>query len=104
MKYCSRCVYPAASAMPLTFNDDGVCTGCQVAEQRQAIDWESRMVNFKRVVDEYRSDGDYDILIPVSGGKDSYYQVHLATQVLNLKPLLVTYHANNFLPEGEENL
>ena len=90
--------------MPLTFNDDGVCTGCQVAEQRQAIDWESRMVNFKRVVDEYRSDGDYDILIPVSGGKDSYYQVHLATQVLNLKPLLVTYHANNFLPEGEENL
>ncbi len=104
MKYCSRCVYPAASAMPLSFNEDGVCTGCQVADQRRLIDWDSRLAQFHRVVDEYRCGNDYDILIPVSGGKDSYYQVHLATKVLNLKPLLVTYHANNFVPEGEYNL
>ena len=62
------------------------------------------MTMFQRIAHEYGSDEDYDILIPVSGGKDSYFQVHLATKVLGLKPLLVTYHANNFMPEGEENL
>ena len=90
--------------MPLSFNDEGVCTGCQVADQRSQIDWDTRLQQFHRIVGEYRCSNDYDILIPVSGGKDSYYQVHLATKVLGLKPLLVTYHANNFLEEGEYNL
>ena len=56
------------------------------------------------LADEYRSTNNYDILIPVSGGKDSYYQTHVAVHELGLKPLLVTYHGNNYLPEGEDNL
>ena len=56
------------------------------------------------LVGEYRSSTNYDIIVPVSGGKDSYYQTHVATKVLGLKPLLVTYYANNYLPEGEYNL
>jgi N-acetyl sugar amidotransferase len=104
MKYCTRCVYPSASAMPLAFDDHGVCSGCRVSDQRSTINWDERMTMFRRIVHEYGSDEDYDILIPVSGGKDSYFQVHLATKVLGLKPLLVTYHANNFMPEGEQNL
>jgi N-acetyl sugar amidotransferase len=55
------------------------------------------------LVVEYRSDSNYDIVVPVSGGKDSYYQTHVVAE-LGLKPLLVTYHGNNFLPEGEYNL
>lgn len=90
--------------MPLAFDERGVCSGCRVSDQRSAINWDERMTMFQRIAHEYGSDEDYDILIPVSGGKDSYFQVHLATKVLGLKPLLVTYHANNFMPEGEENL
>lgn len=90
--------------MPLAFDEEGVCSGCRVAEQRDGIDWDERMTMLRRLAAEYGSDSDYDILIPVSGGKDSYFQTHLATKVLGLKPLLVTYHANNFLPEGERNL
>ena len=45
----------------------------------------------------------YDCIIPVSGGKDSYFQTHVLVKEFNLKPLLVTYHGNNYLPEGDYN-
>lgn len=104
MRYCTRCVYPSASATPLTFDENGVCSGCRVAEQKRHIDWEDRFRHLKELVAEYRSTSNYDIVIPVSGGKDSYYQTHVAVKELGLKPLLVTYHGNNYLPEGEYNL
>ena len=104
VRYCSRCVYPAIAATPLTFDENGVCSGCRVSDQKKAIDWKSRFGMLRDLVDEYRNPGGYDILIPVSGGKDSYYQTHVAVRELGLKPLLVTYHGNNYSPEGEYNL
>ncbi len=103
MQYCSRCVYPAISATPLFFDELGVCSGCRTADQRDKINWDERWEWFRKIVNEYRSQSQYDILIPVSGGKDSYYQTHVAIS-LGLKPLLVTYHGNNYTPEGEYNL
>lgn len=104
MRYCSRCVYCAATATPITFDEHGVCSGCRVHEQKAKIDWKQRWKLFEELIDQYRSKSNYDILIPVSGGKDSYFQTHIASKVLGLKVLLVTYHGNNYLPEGEENL
>ncbi len=104
VKYCTRCVYPAVAATPLTFDENGVCSGCRVAEQKGKIDWDIRKEMLRKLAGEYRSGTNYDIIIPVSGGKDSYWQTHVAVHELGLKPLLVTYHGNNYLPEGEENL
>ena len=104
VKYCSRCVYPAVAATPLTFDENGVCSGCRVVAQKDKIDWDGRKKMLVELAGEYRSETNYDIIIPVSGGKDSYWQTHVAIHELGLKPLLVTYHGNNFLPEGEENL
>lgn len=104
VQYCTRCVYPSVSAAPLTFDDQGVCSGCRVSMQKPIIDWDERLSLLRRLVDQYRSDSNYDVVIPVSGGKDSYFQTHLATKILGLRPLLVTYHGNNFFPEGERNL
>ena len=42
------------------------------------------------------------MLIPVSGGKDSYFQTHICKEY-GLKPLLMTYHGNNYLPVGDFN-
>lgn len=81
-----------------------MCSGCRVHEQKAKIDWKQRWKLFEELIDQYRSKSNYDILIPVSGGKDSYFQTHIASKVLGLKVLLVTYHGNNYLPEGEENL
>lgn len=104
MRYCVRCVYSGACATPITFDDEGVCTGCRVHDQKKKIDWGRRWQMLIDLVEQYRSSSNYDILIPVSGGKDSYFQTHFASTVLGLKVLLVTYHGNNYLPEGEFNL
>jgi N-acetyl sugar amidotransferase len=106
MRYCVKCVYPASSAAPLAFDDDGVCAGCRVAAQKDRIDWDDRFEELKELVEEYRSkDGsNYDCVIPVSGGKDSHFQTYVVTQLLGLRPLLVTYHGNNYLPAGLRNL
>ena len=104
VQYCTRCVYPAIAATALTFDESGVCSGCRVGSQKDGIDWAQRRQWLDELVGEYRSESNYDILIPVSGGKDSYWQTHVAVKMLGLKPLLVTYHGNNYLPEGEYNL
>lgn len=99
-------MYPAASAVKLSFDENGVCSGCNVSQEKQQIDWAKRAEMLKEIAEAYRSkDGsNYDCVIPVSGGKDSHYQTYYMTKVLGLKPLLVTYHGNNYLEVGEENL
>jgi hypothetical protein len=102
--YCSECVYCSVAATPVAFDEHGVCSGCRIAREKRRIDWNRRLSMLRALTDEYRSSTNYDILIPVSGGKDSYFQVHIASEVLGLRPLLVTYHGNNYLREGEYNL
>ncbi|MCF8424757.1 MAG: N-acetyl sugar amidotransferase [Bacteroidia bacterium] len=106
MLYCSKCVYPKSSAVPLAFDDKGECSGCKAAGQRVDIDWDRRRKMFERLIEEYRcKDGsNYDCIIPVSGGKDSYFQIHIIKKIYGLNPLLVTYHGNNYTPTGMKNL
>jgi len=103
MQYCTRCVFPAIAATPLTFDANGVCSGCRASDLKKTIDWDARRALFAELVDEYRNPDGYDCLLPVSGGKDSYFAAHLAKE-FDLKALMVTYHGNNYLAEGERNL
>ncbi len=104
--FCNNCVYPSSSAVSLDFDSKKVCTGCQVASENKEIDWQKRKLLLIDILKEYEGKNNpyYDCIIPVSGGKDSYYQIHLVTKELNLNPLLVTYNANNYTKTGMENL
>lgn len=107
MNYCKKCVYPL-TAVNLNVDDDGVCSACKSSEVFSELDpdfWALREKKFKRLISRYlkNNDSNYDCLIPVSGGKDSFYQTHLMAKEYGLKPLLMTYHGNNFLPEGDFN-
>lgn len=90
-------------------DEHGVCSACQVAEQFAQLPptfWDERRKRFERVLEETgagKRNDNYDCIIPVSGGKDSYYQAHVIAAQYGLKPLLVTYHGNNYLPEGDYN-
>ena len=106
--FCNRCVYPE-HAVNITINNEGVCSAC-IAEAEfvdfGASEWDRRKKLFLSLIDENRSknESNYDCIIAVSGGKDSYYQAHVAVKEYGLKALLVTYHGNNYLPEGQGNL
>lgn len=109
VRWCTRCVYPSASAVPLEFDEHGVCTGCLVADAKAAIppdEWARRKELLRELLDRYRNrDGStYDCLIPVSGGKDSYFQAHVISREFGLRPLLVTYNGNNWTPPGWRNM
>jgi N-acetyl sugar amidotransferase len=107
MQYCKRCVYPI-KAVNLLINNDGICSACKTFEKFENLPesfWKIRENKFEEIIEQIKKSNtsNYDCLIPVSGGKDSYFQTHIITKKYNLKPLLVTYHGNNFLPEGDEN-
>lgn len=107
MRYCKRCVYPEIS-VNLDLDNEGICSSCRTFEKSKDIskeEWNKRKKRFESTISEIlkNNKGDYDCIIPVSGGKDSYYQAHVIVSEYGLKPLLVTYHGNNYLPEGDYN-
>lgn len=106
-KYCKKCVYPI-SAVNLNIDDEGICSACKTAEKFEELSddfWNQRKEKFEEIIQPYlnKNESNYDCLIPVSGGKDSFYQAHLIAKEYGLKPLLMTYHGNNYLPEGDHN-
>ncbi len=104
MKFCNKTTIPE-SAVNVTFNDEGISSVYTANIQFQKLSkdiWKKRQEKFERIVSENKKNGNYDCVVGVSGGKDSYFQVHICLEY-GLRPLLVTYHGNNFLPEGDYN-
>ena len=104
MKYCVRCILP--DTRPGIFLDDeGVCSGCRGHDDKEKhIDWTARAEAFNAVVAEAkrRSSG-YDCIVPVSGGKDSWYQV-ITCQEHGLKVLGVTWRTPGRTEIGQRNV
>ena len=101
--FCQECILPDTRPN-LEIGEDGVCTACFSHRTKESIDWPGRVEAFREIVEQAISRTErYDCVIPVSGGKDSYYQTHIICKEFNLKPLLVTYDGNNWLPEGIYN-
>ncbi|CDT77685.1 Flagellin modification protein, PseA [Vibrio coralliirubri] len=104
IKYCTSCMYPETKP-DLWFNEEGKCSACINFEERTEIDWEERKSEFEAITNKYKSiDGsNYDCIIPVSGGKDSTYQVIRVLQA-GLNPLCVTAETDSLSEIGRRNL
>ena len=92
MQYCKKCVYPFIT-VNLLVDDDGICSSCKTFDKVESLSddfWKIREQKFEEIVEEIKKNNtsNYDCLIPVSGGKDSYYQTHIIVKKYNLKPLL----------------
>ena len=90
MKYCTRCVMPDTKP-DLYFDEEGVCNACRNFENRPTINWIQRRQELSALIEQYRSadQSNWDCIVPVSGGKDSTFQV-IKMLELGLNPLCVT--------------
>lgn len=106
MKYCTRCLYPANHPLGITFDENGVCSGCRVHEEKDRLDWDLRGKELAKLLNHFKNrDGkNYDCIIPVSGGRDSYFIVHTIKNLYKLNPLLVTYNKHYNTSVGIRNL
>lgn len=106
LQFCRRCLYATDHALGLSLDEEGICSGCRIHEEKDCLDWQVRWQKLERLVKPYRSlDGrSYDCIVPVTGGQDSYYIVHLVKNRLGLNPLLVTYNKYFNTPLGIRNL
>jgi N-acetyl sugar amidotransferase len=83
---------------------DGVCNACASHATKPAIDWPARERAFRDVVNHARARSRrYDCLIPVSGGKDSTWQV-VSCLEHGLTPLAVTWKTPARTHIGQQNL
>lgn len=112
MNYCQRCVLPDTRPN-LVLDGEGVCNACRAHATKPIIDYASRSQVFDQVVantlqraqERSQSQGRpvYDCLIPVSGGKDSTWQVVTCLEH-GLNPLAVTWKTPARTPIGQRNL
>jgi N-acetyl sugar amidotransferase len=105
MRYCTKCLYPANHPLNITFDKEGVCSGCRVHEEKFTLDWAARQRKLESLLQIYRSKSGhrYDCIIPVSGARDSYFIVHVVKKVFGLNPLLVTYNKHYNTRRGTRN-
>jgi N-acetyl sugar amidotransferase len=106
IQICKRCLYPSTHPLGLIFDDEGICSGCRIHEEKDNLDWKARWDKLCTIVEPYRDQSgmSYDCIVPVSGSQDSYYIVHLVKEKLGLNPLLVSYNKYFNTPLGIRNL
>lgn len=104
MKYCVRCILPDTRP-GITLDSEGVCSACRGHDDKEhKIDWAGRARDFERVVSQARqASHGYDCIVPVSGGKDSWYQV-IRCQEFGMKVLGVTWRTPARTAIGQRNL
>jgi N-acetyl sugar amidotransferase len=89
----------------LKLDDEGVCNACRSYESRAVVDWEQRRRELDSILARYRSanGSNWDCVIPVSGGKDSTYQVIRMLELV-MNPLCVTATTCDLSDIGRKNI
>lgn len=89
----------------ILFDAAGICSACRHFERRGEVDWDERRAELDEVLERYRSrsGADYSCIIPVSGGKDSTFQV-IRMLELGMNPLCVTATTDRLSAIGRRNI
>ena len=116
--FCSRCLMsnqrPASSVefrhtpshrhRTLHIDEAGVCDACRFADQKEQIRWEQREEQLLQLLEKHRrNDGNYDCIVPGSGGKDSAYAAHVLKYKYGMHPLTVTWSPILYTDIGWQN-
>jgi len=119
VRFCKRCTIsnqrpssvvefknrPGAPKPTIAFDEEGVCSACRYADHKdQVIDWEEREEALRTLCKQHRSrSGNYDCVVPGSGGKDSAFTAHVLKYRYGMNPLTVTWSPHQYTSIGWEN-
>lgn len=105
LQYCTRCCVPETQE-GVDFDEMGICRACQSSEQKIHINWVEREKQLHKILEEVKlkAGNNYDCIVPISGGKDSTFQLHVLTKMYGLKALAVTFSHNWWSESGWYNL
>lgn len=107
MKRCIRCVYPD-SRPDAGFDANGLCSACRAYDARADVDWTAKSDALDRQLFEAHrgaiiNGAAYDVVVPVSGGKDSHFQV-LTLRERGMRVLAVAAGTDMLSAIGRRNL
>ena len=117
-KFCTKCViselrptstieaqHTRDEKKPTTAFTDGVCDACRWAVIKETeIEWNKREQELLDLCNKHRkNNGEYDVIVPASGGKDSMYVAHILKHKYNMNPLTVTWAPNIWTEAGQKN-
>ncbi|MCG6167605.1 N-acetyl sugar amidotransferase [Leptospira sp. FAT2] len=104
IRFCKKCTI--SNQRPrITFDENGVCSACNYAVYKQTkVDWALREKELKELLEKHRrDDGNYDVLVPSSGGKDSAFIAHELKYKYGMNPLTVTWSPHLYTEIGWKN-
>jgi N-acetyl sugar amidotransferase len=89
----------------IEFDDKGWCNACQWSEEKKIFNWKEREGELKDLLNKHKSNsGNFDCVVPVSGGKDGSYVAHTLKHKYGMNPLCITVAPALSLDVGDQNL
>ena len=102
--WCKNCLNMSTRPR-ITFDDRGWCNACQWMEEKKSFDFKPRIEELQELSNKYRStSGNFDCIVPVSGGKDGSYVAYNLKHKYGMNPLAVTVRPALSLEIGDKNL
>jgi len=106
IKFCKKCVM--SNQRPrISFDENGICSPCRYTEMKNkgVINFEERKILLEKLLEKHRSkNGEYDVIVPCSGGKDSSTIAHKLKYEWGMNPLCVTFAPPVYTDIGRKNL
>jgi len=103
--FCKRCTI--SNQRPrITFDKNNICSACNFSDyKKNKVDWSIREKELIILCDKFRkNNGDFDVIVPCSGGKDGSYVAHQLKYKYGMNPLAVTWSPLQYTEIGRKNL
>ena len=87
----------------LRIDSNGISDSWKYSRIKKKINFKDREKKLLKLLDRFRGKGEFDCLVPGSGGKDSCYAAHILKYKYGMNPLTVTWPPILYTSYGQEN-
>ena len=117
IKFCKSCIMsnqrPSSviefknkgeSKKGINIDKDLICDACKYHQIKKSINWQERENQLFKFLKQFKkNNGEYDCIVPSSGGKDSSFAAHTLKYKYGMNPLAVTWAPSMWTDIGLQN-